>query len=156
MRTVRTKVFKFEELSKEAKDNAIASLAGINVDHWDWWQHIDEHAKVSGIEILSFDTDTRDIRANIANVDDCIGAILLSHGEGCNSFKIATKYSKMLAGLEDQDLWEVEEQFKDAILAEYLNMLLSELDYLQTDEAIIETINANEYEFTADGNLFKS
>ena len=156
MRTVRTKVFNFEELSKEAKDNAIASLAGINVDNWEWWMNIDYDAKHSGIEILSFDTDTRDIKGNIANVGDCINLILSTHGEACNSFKIASDYQSMLLSADVNDECDLKANFKDAILAEYLNMLLSELEYLQTDEAIIETIVSNEYEFTADGNLFKS
>ena len=156
MRTVRTKVFKFEELSKEAKDNAIAQLAGINVDSWDWWYSIDTDAKDVGITRITFDTYRGDISGSIPNVGDCINLILSSHGKDCETFKIASEYQSLLLSADTDELYDLEANFKDAILAEYLKMLLSELEYLQTDEAIIATIVENEYEFTADGNLFKS
>jgi hypothetical protein len=36
MRTVKIKVFRFEELSEESQEKALSGLADINVDY-DWW-----------------------------------------------------------------------------------------------------------------------
>jgi hypothetical protein len=38
MRTIETKVYKFNELSEEAKENAIDKLRDINVDYDGWWE----------------------------------------------------------------------------------------------------------------------
>jgi hypothetical protein len=38
MRTIRTKVFKFNELSETAKDRAISKLSDINTDH-NWYEY---------------------------------------------------------------------------------------------------------------------
>ena len=49
---------------------------------------------------------------------------------------------------------ELEEDFNKSLAGDYLKMLKDEYEYQSSEEAIIETIEANEYEFTADGELF--
>ena len=70
-----------------------------------------------------------------------------------------------LDGLEFED-WVLEEteyeedkeniyiEFLDEIGEYYLSMLQSSYDYSISDEAIIDTIEANGYEFTEDGKLY--
>jgi hypothetical protein len=55
---------------------------------------------------------------------------------------------------QEQKLEELEEEFLAAILEDYSSMLQNECDYLQSSEAIIETIEANEYAFLEDGTVF--
>jgi RNA binding exosome subunit len=45
MRTIRTKIYKFEELSKESQANAIDEMRGINTEHDDWYDCIFEDFK---------------------------------------------------------------------------------------------------------------
>lgn len=42
MRTIRTKVYKFEELSKESQANAIDKMRDFNTEHDDWYEGIFE------------------------------------------------------------------------------------------------------------------
>ena len=44
MRTIRTKVYKFDELSEQAKQVAIEEHRDINVD-WDWYEPMFEGFK---------------------------------------------------------------------------------------------------------------
>ncbi len=56
MRTETIEIFKFEELSKEAKKNAVEKMHNLNVDH-NWWEFTYEDAKRIGLEINGFDLD---------------------------------------------------------------------------------------------------
>jgi len=61
-----------------------------------------------------------------------------------------------VSGISDEDckdekLDELGEEFTKAILEEYLSMLKKEYEYLTSDEAVKEMIEANEYEFTEKG-----
>ena len=48
---------------------------------------------------------------------------------------------------------DLENEFLQSLLEDYSIMLQNESEYLQSAEAIRETIEANEYEFTEDGKL---
>ena len=69
--TVKTEVFKFDELTEEGRQAAIEGLYNINVDH-EWWDGIYEDAKNVGLQIDGFDTD----RGNYIQ-----GQMLLDHRE---------------------------------------------------------------------------
>ena len=51
----------------------------------------------------------------------------------------------------DDDIETAKDEFKKSILEDYSIMLQEEYEYLTSEEAIIETIEANEYEFTENG-----
>lgn len=175
MRTIRIKLYKFDELSEEAKQEAINQLNDINVSY-EWWEFTFNDAKEIGLKITSFDLDRNrhaagDLINSMAEVCD---AIIKNHGEHCDTHKTAQKYLKQWADLVerfsdgvninevaegneydfDQEADELEEQFLDEILEDYSIMLQHEYEYLCSDEAIIETIQANEYEFTQQGKLY--
>ena len=82
MRTIRTKVYKFSELSDKAKQKAIEKFYDINVDY-DWWESVYEDAKNIGLKITGFDID----RASYCNGDFILSAcevaqnISNKHGE---------------------------------------------------------------------------
>lgn len=52
-----------------------------------------------------------------------------------------------------EEIEELEEEFKKSISEDYSIMLQNQCDYLQSEEAIKETIIANEYWFTAEGKM---
>ena len=166
MRTITTTIeaFTFEELSEEARQHAIEKLYDLNVS-FDWWQFIYEDAENAGIKINGFDID----RGSYCTIEFVESAeysaqyIVSNHGEKCDTFECASAYLKdrdrTIEG-DFEDLYELDyllDYLDDAfmkLLSEcYLQLLRQEYEYLTSEEAIIETIKANEYEFTKEGNL---
>jgi len=60
MRTIRTKIYSFNELSKEAQNVAIDKMRYINVDD-NWWLSTYEDAENIGLKITSFDIERNEI-----------------------------------------------------------------------------------------------
>lgn len=175
MKTVTTTVYTFSELSEEAKQKAIESYRDINL-FYEWWESIYEDAKQIGIKITSFDLD----RGSYVNAEyllpfsSVIDKIKENHGQSCETYKIAVQYEKQYNDLVvkysdgidtervsegneyefDQEADELEKEFINDISSEYLSILQNEYEYLWSDEAVIETIEANEYEFTEDGKPY--
>ena len=174
-RTIRTKVYKFDELNEDAKQKAIESLSDINVNY-DWWQFVYEDAKNVGIQINGFDIDRESYCKGIfiESANYTANKIKFEHGENCETYKTAISFisdwDKLVAKYSDgkntdkvtedneydfdNEADELENEFLNSICEDYRVMLSNEYDYLTSEEAIIETIRANEYEFTADGRRF--
>lgn len=167
-RTIRIKIYKFKELSETAKEKAISNLSDINVDY-DWWDFIYEDAERIGLKITSFNVES----SNYCNgkftqpVDKVVEAILKEHGEECDTYKAAERF--LARSVPTKEAWEksnkgncyleeeliaMENTFTSSILYSYKNMLKKEYEYKLSKEAIIETIEANGYEFTEDGKLY--
>ena len=172
MRTITTTIeaYKFDELSESGKSQAIQSIYNINVD-FDWWDQVYEDAKMAGIKITGFDID----RGSYCKLDfidsgaEVAHYILDNHGETCGTHEQAKRYlaarDTLVDGAPKEDgeivdedeldsnLDELRDEFKKAISEEYLSMLRQDYEYQTSKEAIIETIEANEYEFTEEGEL---
>lgn len=187
MRTEEIKIYKFSELSDEAKERAIDNLRDINLDH-DWWDFAYMDAENVYLKITGFDVG-RGSYCNIEFIDspaDTAEAILANHGEVCETYKLAKGFLENLEELtNDRDKWHdkaeemykedkeeaydvcmehaydkedeienLEDEFLKELSEEYLTMLREEYEYKYSDEAVIETIEANDYEFTEDGNIY--
>jgi hypothetical protein len=174
MRTETTtrNLYTFDELSDEAKEKALEECRDINVC-FDWWEFIYEDAERIGLKIQSFDLDRRRHATGkfIESAFDCASKIIKEHGEKCETYKTAkaflsdwaelvTKYSDGINTQEvcedneyefDQEADELESEFLKSILEDYSISLQNEYEYLYEDEAVRETIEANEYEFTEEG-----
>jgi len=171
MRTVRTKIYKFEELSKDAQQNAISNMWDINVDH-DWWQSTYNDASNIGLKITSFNLDRNRNATGEFSLSACEVAqnVFNEHGEDCETYKTAQKFIEVWQPIFDDymdensenyesqelenTLQEMEDDFLNSLIEDYSIILQNESEYLQSDEAIKETILANDYEFTKDGNQF--
>jgi formylmethanofuran dehydrogenase subunit A len=171
MRTIRTKLYKLSELSKDAQQKAIENLSDINVDY-DWWQSVYQDAENVGLKIIGFDIDRGSYCKGdfIESAEDTAKRILQEHGNECETFKTASNFlsecevivkKAEIEGKDgDEDYWysdeleELEEEFKKSLLEDYRIMLQKEYEYQTSEEAIKETIEANEYEFTKEGKLF--
>jgi len=163
MKTKIINIYSFNELSEEAKQKAIEKLSDINVS-FDWWKSTYEDAEIIGLKITGFDLD-RNRHATghlILSFAETVANILKEHGPKCETYKTAEKYmkqwepvfSKYMETEEGEgELMEIEEDFLKELLEDYSIILQNEYEYLQSDEAIIGTIEANEYEFTEDGKL---
>ena len=170
--TVITKVYPFDELSDEAKETAIGKLAYINVDYG-WWDNTYEDAKTIGLEITEFDDRGAYCRGTwTEDAEETAQLILKNHGEGCETYKDAWEFQNAVSvqgsifeGQDDYDsdyehftdsdqYEELCEEFQRMICEDYQIILQEEYEYQTGEEAIKETIKANEYEFTKDGKLY--
>lgn len=169
MRTIQTNVYKFEELSEQGKQQAINNLSSINID-FDWWQYTYLDAKNVGININNFELD-RTIDIGMYDYQETANKIIKEHGETCDTHKNAKQFIAERDALVsrysdggnkvpeenennfDCELDELESEYKKSLEEDYLSMLRNEYEYLSSREAIIETIECNDYEFTEDGKL---
>jgi myo-inositol catabolism protein IolC len=170
IKTTETKVYKFEELTEKQKAKAIEKLYDINVNY-DWWQCVYEDAGQIGLKITRFDID----RGAFCEGDFLLSAvevaqnILNNHGEKTETYKTSQSFmeewqpiyndyldekSDNYESEESEDkLQEIEDEFLKSLLEDYRIMFSKEYNYLTSEEAIIETIQANDYEFDEEGNL---
>jgi len=167
MRDIITTVYKFNELSEEAQQKALEKLSYINVD-FDWWNNVYAYAENIGVKIEGFDLDRGSYcKIKCLNlVSSIINAIIRDHGVMCETYKTAMKHKTIVndANLEyDADyegdpeisynMEQAEKAFLHDLSEDYRIMLQREYEYLTSKDAIIETIEANEYEFTIEGKL---
>jgi len=170
---VETKVYPFSELTDEAKQTALEKLYDINVDY-DWWEFTYEDAANVGIKITEFDIDRGSFCHGDFTLDaeDVAKKIIEEHGIACETHSTAANFINDVATgkaihesdenydpdyMEWDETSEYEElvaEFERSILEDYRIILQHEFEYLTGEEAILETIEANEYEFTEDGKLY--
>jgi len=161
MRIIETKVFKFSELELDAQEKAVDNLRDINV-HDDWWDYIYEDAKSIGIQLNSFDLDRRrhaegEIVNRLSHYDVAL-AIIRDHGKDCETYKEAKDFLADRHRIKKEGKWpekheDSQHEFLRFLLESYSIMLQNEYEYMVSDDAVKETIEANEYEFTEEGKL---
>lgn len=171
--TTETTVYSFDELSEKSQDKAVERLWDLNVDH-EWWDYICDDAKNVGVEITDFDIYRNHIQGKLTlSLPDSANSVIGEHSNG-STRDTAEEYLKAYmaafqawqAGQDaDSDPYdltdfsyedeasEIANDYRLAILGDYLNMLKDAYEYLTGREAIVETILANEYEFTENGCL---
>lgn len=168
MRTIRIKLYKFNELSESAKEKAIENFRINNYNDDEFiWDQIQDDAKEINLEIISLDDNRENKGQFVYSGEDTAKLILEKHGKDCDTYKIAEnflhewqpakeKFEKENEGwyFSDEDEGEeMEADFLQSILEDYRIMYNKDIEYQNSDEYIIETIEANEYEFTQDGKL---
>lgn len=174
MKTVLVNIYKFNELSEEAKENALSKLSDINVGY-EWWESVYYDAENVGLEISSFDTYRGDIDIDFAShAIETAYKIISEHGEKTETHLLAFNFLKDWNDLvakhsdgidtsvvhEDKEYYfnkeadELEKEFLQQLNEEYLSILNREYEYQISKEAIIETIEANDYDFTENGELY--
>ena len=182
MREITVKAYKFDELSDDAKKRALNKFRYINVEY-DWWTDgayytIRTAGKLLGLDIdgIYFDTDSycifdasyeyvrgaaKAVKAEFSRATDLhevardLQALQRRHfySLSCNvaSQRDTNSYQCFRFGedYECEDLGDIIDDF-----AHWARVLLrDEYEYLTSDEAVKETIEANEYEFTEAGKL---
>jgi len=172
MRIIETKVYTFNELSETAQQKAIEKLYDINVSY-DWWDFTYEDASNVGLKISGFDIwRGSDVNIEFTDGDATNTAHLIEkeHGNKCSTYitakRFLSKRDRIINTAEkdengefadesevDSLLDECDNNFLKLLAINYLKLLKDNYDYLISEEAIKETIEANEYEFTEDGTL---
>ena len=144
MKKIEITLYEFNELSEAAKKVALNEFCDINTDR-DWWINVYEDAKYIQLKITSFNERYWPEIKFLQSPIDTANEIILNHGEHCDTYQYATHF---LIGVDN------ESDFIRNLKAEYSIMLHKEYDYLISDEAIIESIECNEYLFTNKGNFY--
>ena len=160
MRTVEIVLYKFEEHPR--KSLLLEKYCDINVDY-DWWDHIYEYAYDIGLKITEFNIDKRICEGDLTeDGKDIAEKIINENGSETRTYKAAKDFQAACALLHlkypyddfEDELEEAEEEFLENLCRAYLQILKDEYEYLIKDEQIKETLIANDYEFTIDGNIY--
>lgn len=162
MKTITTTVYEYDELASDSARQKARAWYAEGVLDYEWWEAVYEDAARIGLTITSFDLDHYQIDGKLTqSAEDVAKAIMTEHGKDCETYNDATAYlterSKWLE--EDEDgyllhedkLEELDEEFTHTILEDYRSILQKEIDYLLSDEQIEESIRANKYTFTENG-----
>ena len=165
MKTIEIKVYKFEELDKQTKEKVIDNYRHINVEDTFWYDWIKEDFIRLGLEIRSFDLDRGSFaEIHIDDFEQTSKNIIDEFGDSVLIKQTAKNYLKELEEIvsnfkEDEDIDRELEILDEEYQKEYSEDILSDLreayDYQVSDEAIIETIEANDYNFTWNGEIYK-
>ena len=176
MRTIEIKAYRFEELDEATQQKVIQDNICINVNY-DWWDCTYETFKECGIQINSFDTgrgreceiefledeltvatkiiDTfgefMSVRVTSENFIKERDTLVKKYGEGNETDGYSVK-EELYDEFDEEEEYLIHE-FESELGADILQWLIDEYEYLTSEEAIIETIDANEYEFTKEGKL---
>lgn len=163
MKTIRTKVYQFSELSDSAKQEAINWYLNYADQSFPYDDTV-EDAEQIGLNI----TCLNDYRPNKGTFENSAAetaeAIVLNHGEHCETYKTAKSFLNALealtgskediADVDSDKIEELEDEFLQSMLEDYRIMYNANVEYQQSDKYAIENIEANEYDFTADGKRF--
>lgn len=165
MRTIELKVYAFDELSDGAKAKAIQRLSDIIKLNYEWWDSTYEDARMIKLKLTEFDLDRNKYCKGmfIASAPETAELIIANHGKDCDTYKTAqaflsnlnylTSKHENIDDVSEEAIDDLEYIFLQDLLEDYADLLQKDCDYLQSEEAIIETIRANEYEFYEDGRL---
>jgi len=164
MKTININLYKFNELSEEARKKVLNDHYDINVDY-EWWESVYEDAANIGLIITSFDIDRDNyLDAHFkTSAAECAEEIRQNHGTHCDTFVSANVFLGDLGRLTGQypniedcpeeEIESIEDDFLTNIQRDYFKLLGKHFEYLITEEAIIEAIEANDYYFTAEGKI---
>jgi hypothetical protein len=152
-------LYKFDELDSEGKAKALESFYDINVDY-EWWDYIYDDAKEIGLVIDGFDISRNNISGSLTlSLKSSCEAIISEHGPSSETYKTASSFLKKFLENEDNEDFDyieekgLEDEYKRAILEDYLILLRKEYEYQTSEQTIVESIRAGDYLFQEDGTL---
>mgnify|MGYP000673864357 FL=1 len=150
-----TLVYQFDELDDKAKERAREWYRAGALDY-EWWESVYEDAAQVGLKITGFDLGRgQSIDGELTmSAMESVSNILTTHGEDCDTYKLASRYYPQLLAQDFEDeeaAQQLEEEYVRELKEEYWHMLNKEMEYLLSDECVDETIRANEYEFLENG-----
>ena len=181
MREITVKVYSFAELSDDAKERALDAFRDINVE-FNWYEYsydmIRTAGKLIGLDIGDIHFDTYLYCIFDADYEYVRGAAKAVRDEFPRADDLC-KVAKDLQALQKRHFYSLSCAVKEGrsmnyyrcfrfgedyecdnlgdILDDFAHwariLLRDEYEYLTSDEAVKEMIEANEYEFTEDGKL---
>ena len=166
MEVKEIKVYKFNELSEDAKQKAIESNYDISVDY-DWWDcdydYFIEQLEEIGLscEKFYFSTDRENYiePVNLKVIDErlflkaCKVDLRTKEAKKIleeTGFSISENKYNTTIETEDNDYSDIVQDK----LSDFLISLKSSYEYLTSEESIIESLLGNDYDFTVDGSMY--
>lgn len=168
--TITRNIYTFEELSEKAKDKA-RDWWRTSAAYDEWWEFIYDDAKEIGLKITGFDCGRGNDITGEFTLSACEVAanIIKNHGEQCETRKTAESFLKEHDPVfsdylneeseryetreAEEELQDIEEDFRKSLLEDYLIMLRNEHEYYFSEEHVDECIEINQYEFTEGGKI---
>ena len=164
MRTIQINVYKFDELDKQTQEKVIENYRYINVEDSSWYYWIQEDFSRLGLEIQEFNLDRGNYaKIYIDNFEDTSKNIIEYFGDSVLIKQTAKNYldefNKIQANFkEDEDIEReleiLDEEYEKEYSEDILSYLRANYEYEISDQAIIETIEANDYDFTNNGKIY--
>ena len=131
-------VVSYDELTPEQQKKAIGNYIEINIENA-WWTTTYEDAENIGLKLDTFDLERRHIMGSFLSIpEDTAKAIIENHGSTCTTYVLAKQY--MRGNITNK-------AFLSSLLKSYLMLLQEEYNYRISEEAIAETLIANNYMF---------
>ena len=166
----------FDELPKDSQQKAIEKYQNINIDY-DWWDYVYADAEECALAKIQEFYLYRSCKLKLlSDARESCRRILKNHGKTCDTWKLAAKTLRTYVHAqvswwnkldpEDQDYWrmsdfdgtdeyaEIEREYVHALAEEYFTIIYDAYEYLTSDEEIAETLRANEYQFTLEGEIY--
>lgn len=159
------RTYTWKRAPKAVKERALDKNRYVNTEYHEWWEWTYEDAKSIGLEIDSFDCYQHTITGKLTEYPlKVIEKIKELHGPECDTYKLALKQEALFVAdhlarrCMDEDDWEepdedLVKEFKYELLQAYLKILDGEAEYLESDEAIIETFEANDWRVDETGDI---
>ncbi len=176
MKTISVNIYPFAELNVEAKKKVLKTFESINVEYNEWYQdeielmknQLFDHGFIDAeIFFSGFDSQGDGACFTCKRVDlskmllqkykDLPLKLYIKHVGRYNHEHSAETTPDHNSWLEDIELecCQAVEKYRVELCKKIYSSLRRTYYELLTDKAIIETIEANEYTFMADGTLFK-
>jgi hypothetical protein len=154
MRTVTTNIYEFSELSEKAQARVLSHYEGYLMDLDFWATDIKYDALETALINLWDMTFTSTAKESASRV-------ISEHGESTLTFAIAQKFLFDLEALESSEadateIQELEDDYLEAMRAEYNRMYENTCGEMCSSEALIDHMEANEWEFLEDGTRWTS
>lgn len=166
MKTIRTKVYQFNELTEQAKQKAIQWFLSSFNDSTAW-DDTKEDAKEIGLKLISLDDHRGNEGQFLLSANEVAQNILNDYGEQCETHKTAAAFMEEWQPVFNEYMTEpdnmpeletklidIEADFLTNLLEDYRIMYNNQVEFEYSDEYATEMIEANEYEFTKDGKRF--
>ncbi len=164
MKTIEIKVYKFEELDKQTQEKVIENYRYINVEDTFWYDWIKDDFNRLGLEIKEFNIDRGSYaKIYIENFEDTSNYIIEEFGDSVAIKQTAKNYLKELKEIvsnfkEDEEIdreFEIlDEKYQHEFEADILSYLRANYVWEINDQAVINTIEANDYDFTTEGKIY--
>lgn len=163
MKTIEIKVYKFKELDEQTKEKVIDNYRPINVEDTFWYDWIKDDFNRLGLEIQEFDLDRNTATIEIGDFQITSIKIIEEFGDNVLIKQTAKnyldEYNKIESNFEDDEdcfieLEKLDEEYEKEYSEDILSYLRSSYDWEISDEAITETIEANDYDFTIEGKIY--
>jgi len=151
---IETKSYGFYELPDEIQEKVLYENRNFNTLE-DWYINVYEEAEEIGIWVKSFNLGRSDYCEIefIRYAEDTAKAILEEWGKGTAIYKLAEQFLNDFNAINEDEEQELEDKFLDDLAEIIKEWLARELEYLESDEAIIDSFEANDCKFDKDGVL---